>query len=509
MSSRGGELRHGGEHRQGGERRRRAGSSRLALLALVVVSSLVAAAPAAAAEPTFQSASASVAFGEAITLEQRVTLPEGVARVEALVRAGGAGRTFLATIPTPAAGSTTLTYRHETPSGALFPNTPVELGFRVTLEDGTFVDGPTTSVRYEDTRFTWQTLSGSVVRVHWYEGDAAFGRRALDIGEQAVLAATTLLGVEERDPIDFFIYAGRDEFFDIIGPGLQENVGGLALAEIRTLFANIAPSDVADPWVGVVVPHELTHIVFDTATMNPYHEPPHWLNEGLADYLAVGYEAGARGNVERAARDGDLMPLHALVGQFPSTAARFSLAYDESVSAIDYMVRTYGREALVALIRSYAAGVSDDAAFEAALGVDTAGFEASWLDDLGAAAPAPFGPQPAPPGPLPPGWEAAPVPTPGPGASGPVPTAPPSTPGQTDDFVAPVIMGVIVAIVVVLGAGLFVTARGLNRGAPLPTSSGAGAAAETEWDPEIDASSEPEAPDGATPEDDLRGAGSP
>lgn len=458
--------------------------TRLATLVLALVASLGAAAPVAAADPTFEPASASVVFGEGITLEQRVTLPAGVARVEAMVRAGGNGRTFLATLPTPAVGSTTLTYRHATPSGALFPNSPVELGFRITLQDGTFVDGPTTTVRYEDTRFTWQSLTGSVVRVHWYEGNDAFGRRALDIGEEAVLAATTLLGVEERDPIDFFIYAGRDEFYDIIGPGLQENVGGLALAEIRTLFANIGPSDVADPWVGVVVPHELTHIVFDTATSNPYHEPPHWLNEGLADYLAVGYDAGARANVERAARSGDLMPLHALVGQFPSTAERFSLAYDESVSAIDYLVRTHGQEALVALIRSYADGVSDDDAFEAALGVDTAGFEAGWLDDLGAAAPAPFGPQPAPPGPLPPGWEAAPPPTPGPGASGPVPTAPPVIPEGNDDFVAPVIVGVIVALVIVLGAGLLVTARGLNRGAPLPTATGAADSGELDREPE-------------------------
>jgi hypothetical protein len=477
--------RHGGERRHEAARRPSRRWRGLALAALLVGSSFATAAPAAAADPVFQPASASVVFGEAITLEQQVTLTSGVARVEAIVRAGGDGRTFLATIPTPAVGNVTLTYRHATPSGALFPNTPVELGFRVTLDDGTFVDGPTTTVRYEDTRFTWQSLTGSVVRVHWYEGDAAFGRRALDIGERAVISATSLLGVEEKEPIDFYIYAGRDEFYDIIGPGLQENVGGLALAGIRTLFANIGPSAVADPWVGVVVPHELTHIVFDTATTNPYHEPPHWLNEGLADYLAVGYEAGARGNVERAARDGELMPLHALVGQFPSTAARFSLAYDESVSAIDYLVRTHGQEALVALIRSYADGVSDDAAFQAALGVDTAGFEAGWLEDLGVAAPAPFGPQPAPPGPLPPGWEAGPAQTPGPGASGPVPTAPPAIPpAKADDFVEPVIIGIIVAIVIVLGAGLIVTARGLNRGSPLPTSAGAGAMTDDDWDPE-------------------------
>lgn len=504
-----GEARHGRERRQGSERRHRSGRRRSAVALLVTLAAtLLTAAPAAAADPTFQPASATVAFGEAITLEQRATLPAGVARVEALVRTGGGGVTFVATVPNPGAGNVTLTYRHATPLGALFPNTPVDLGFRITLEDGRAIDGPTTSVRYQDTRFTWQTLAGDVVRVHWYEGNAGFGQRALDIGEEAVLAATTLLGVQEDDPIDFFIYAGRDEFYDIIGAGLQENVGGLALAEIRTLFANIAPSEVADPWVGVVVPHELTHVVFDTATSNPYHEPPHWLNEGLADYLAVGYDGGARANVERAARDGDLMPLHALVGQFPSTAARFSLAYDESVSAIDYLVRTHGQQALVSLIRSYADGVSDDAAFSAALGVNAAGFEAGWLEDLGVPAPAPFGPQPAPPGPLPPGWEAAPLQTPGPGASGPVPTFRTPDPGGTGDIVEPIILGIIVAIVIVLGAGLFVTARGLNRGQPLPTSGSLRPEPDDAAGPDVDPNPGPDAaPDHDVPPDDADGRG--
>ena len=54
-----------------------------------------------------------------------------------------------------------------------------------------------------------------------------------------------------------------------------------------------------------------------------------------------------------------------------------------SVSAIDFLIRTYGQDALGGLIRSYADGVSDDLAFEDALGVNVAGFEAAWLADLG------------------------------------------------------------------------------------------------------------------------------
>jgi hypothetical protein len=492
---------------------------RVAVLLLLVVGSLTTAPVVAAADPVFHPAEARSSFGVSIDVEQQVTLPPGIIRVEALVREGAGARTFLATIPTPPAGEAVLTYKRATPFGSLYPNTPVELGFRLTFEDGRTVDGPTTTIRYEDDRFTWQTLQGTHVQVHWIEGSAAFGRRALEIGDRAIEEASTLLGVVETAPIDFYIYGDRTAFYDVIGPGLRENVGGVALPNIRTLFANIAPSAVSDPWVGIVVPHELTHLVFDTATRNAYHEPPHWLNEGLADYLAQGYDAGTRGNVTRAARSGDIMPLHSLVGQFPTTAARFSLAYDESVSAIDYLIRTHGREALVKLIRSYADGVTDDAAFNAALGVDVAGFEAGWLDDLGIEAPVPYGPRPAPAGSLPPGWAAAPTPSLRPGetagqqASGPLRTGGPTGPGAPGDLSNLIAIVVIGFLALVVLAGILIAGRGLNRGDPLVAPRGLEPPEpEPESRPESGPEPEPEreqAPPNAPPDDTVAEAKEP
>ena len=158
-----------------------------------------------------------------------------------------------------------------------------------------------------------------------------------------------------------------------------------------------------------MIPHELTHLVFDTAVRNPYHDPTHWLNEGLAVYLSQGYDQSDRTLVRNAANGGEIIPLPAL-GQFPTRPDKFSLAYAESVSAIDFMVRTYGRSALVKLIGSYAAGVTDEAAFTSALGVGVAAFSDAWLADTGAPRPVPYGPRPDPPGPLPAGWSATPAP---------------------------------------------------------------------------------------------------
>jgi hypothetical protein len=359
-----------------------------------------------AAGVSFGTPSASAVFGTGVTFMQPVTVGGPIQRVELLITFPTALGPLVHEIPVPS-GSGALTLRggwSETADGHLMPNTPVLARWRITPTSGAPVEGPSVSVLYADTRFAWKTISGTLVRLHWYQGSDAFAQQALAVGEKGVQQAADLLGVKETQPIDFFVYAAQAPFYDALGPGTRENVGGQADADIRTMFALIEPSAVGDSWVNVVIPHELTHLVFNTAVRNPYHFPPRWLNEGLAVYLSEGYTPSWRDAVQQAVSQESLLSLAGLTGQFPTSADGFYLAYGESVSAIDFFVRTYGKDHLVELVRSYAAGRTDDEAFTEAIGVNVAGFEAAWLASLGAAAPTRYGPQPAPAGPLPPGW---------------------------------------------------------------------------------------------------------
>jgi hypothetical protein len=201
-------------------------------------------------------------------------------------------------------------------------------------------------------------------------------------------------------PRDQRLRPDQAEFLDAIGPQFTESVGGLANASTRTMFAHIPPGQIDAAWIRIVIPHELTHLVFNTASRNPYHSPPKWLNEGLADYVSQGYDASYRARIADEARSGGIIPLDGLTGSFP-TGDGFYLGYAESVSAVDYLVRTYGTDALVGLIRSYADGRTDDEAFSAALGIDVTAFGEAWLKEIDAKAPTRFGPQPAPSGPVP------------------------------------------------------------------------------------------------------------
>ena len=237
-------------------------------------------------------------------------------------------------------------------------------------DGATPVDGPAVDGRYADDRFDWKTATGDIVRVHWYEGGDAFGAaRPRRSARTASPTRQQLLGVTETEPVDFFIYADQDAFYDALGPGTRENVGGQANADIRTLFALITPR----PDRRRLGRHGRAPRAHPPRVRHGGRQPvplpaalaqrgPGRLPEPGLRRRATGRGRGRRPRRRRSSRS------TASIGQFPTTRRSFCLAYAESVSAVDYLVRTYGQDALVALSARTPTGVTDDEAFTAALG---------------------------------------------------------------------------------------------------------------------------------------------
>jgi hypothetical protein len=420
-----------------------------ALLALLTLAATVGAlpAPVAAQEVVFGQPAAEAELGRPVTFSTQIQAPAAPDGVELLLSRPGERSATVLPAQVRASGSGWLA--EAILEGQVPPNSIFEYRFRLRHADGGVDLGPMAEVIVVDRRFSWRTIAGEIIRLHWYEGGDDFARRALEIGEGAVRDAEELLGVTETEPIDFFIYASEPDLRGALGPGTRENVGGQAHADIRTMFGLIEPHQINSDWVDVLVVHELTHLVFDTATDNLYHSPPRWLNEGVAVYLSEGYNPRWRSVIERAVARDEIIPLDGLGGLFPTTRDQFELAYAESVSAVDFFIETHGESTLWSLVRSYAGGVSDDEAFRAATGDDLASFNAAWMASLGLAVPTPLGPQPGPAGPLPPGWDESEVPATPPAVPGPTPpaaspspalatpaptpTAPPIEPGAETD----------------------------------------------------------------------------
>jgi hypothetical protein len=450
---------------------------RIVAAAVLAACLVVPAAPggARAAGFTFGTPQAESTYDEGITFTVPFESSAPVERVEIRFEYPAARGVFIAPVPLIDSVSHTLTYRLDLASGDhLVPNTTLKVTWAAYAPGS---DEPTLSatetVLYADTSQEWQTLKGSLVVVHWVAGDEAFAKEVQRIGDDAVRSTAKSLGVTETEPIDFFIYPDDASFRTALGPGARENVGGEAHPEIRTLFAELTPEQIHDSWVGVVIPHELVHVVFDTAVDNPYTFPSAWVNEGLAVYLSEGYTPGDRNLVADAVASNTLPPLESLTGNFPRDPNKTYLAYAEAVSAIAYLVDEYGEDALWSLVKAYKEGLTDDEAFTRIIGKDVAAFQDGWLAYLGAREPTRYGPQSAPPGPLPPGWSdtgsGTPPSSPGtgngstaatPAPSGRATTAPGSqgspAQGGGDGIL---ILAAVLAVVLVVVAGMLVARR--------------------------------------------------
>lgn len=393
--------------------------TRLVLAAAAALALLMPAVPARAASFTFAGAGATSTFNAGVDFSISLTADVAPSSIEIQILLPGDTGPYVVSLPTtPRAGTTALHYTLDTSgSGHLMPNTPITATWVAYPQGGAApVSSSPFTYRYSDETQQWKSLRDGIVTVHWTQGSNAFAQNAASVAVKAISTDAAVLGVKETRPVDFFIYADDASFRAALGPGARENVGGEAVTEIRTLFAEFTPNMLTDAWVGITITHELTHQVVDDAMTNPYRSLPRWLNEGFAVYQSEGNAPKYRSQVSAAVSTGDLLPLTALGWQFPTDPTKTVLAYAESVSAVDYIVRQFGKDALVKLILAYKNGPTDDEALQAAIGQDMASFQTAWYGSIGASAPSPFGPQPAPSGPLPSDWTGAAA-SPGPGAS--------------------------------------------------------------------------------------------
>ncbi len=92
--------------------------------------------------------------------------------------------------------------------------------------------------------------------------------------------------------------------------------------------------------VDEVLAHEITHAIIFRALENRVSELPLWLNEGLAKYRSEGLTREDKEIIANAAANGTLIPLNRLAQRFPPD--RVALAYAQSASVVDYLVRKYG-----------------------------------------------------------------------------------------------------------------------------------------------------------------------
>jgi hypothetical protein len=274
----------------------------------------------------------------------------------------------------------------QTEPGNYFPpGTELQYWWKIVDADGNELRTEKETLLYLDNRYDWMTLENERLTLYWYEGSDQFGQ---DLFERANLALDTLendFGVTLEDPIKLFIYANHDDFLGAYSVGAQEWTGGVAFDEYGVVMITVDPREPA--WGTTVTMHEMTHLVIHRATDNPFGGDltlPRWLDEGIAVYSSGEIYTRADFNylLSEAIANNQLMTLRTLSSPFSSDANEAVLSYAQSGAVVDFIVETYGPEAMADLLNALAEGALYDEALQQALGTDTDGLDNAFRASL-------------------------------------------------------------------------------------------------------------------------------
>ena len=301
------------------------------------------------------------------------------------------------------AATTVLSYTWKTNKLSIPPSAPIVYYWDATDADGQTARTDEQMLRYDDLNYDWQKLDNDNLSVWWHNRPAAFGQQVFDIANRAFENSAQLFQAKLDFPIRIIIHNTFAEFKDW-SPYFSEVYAGQAFPELGLTVQIVEGIQSQDQWLNSVIPHEITHLYFYQATDHPLSNPPAWLNEGLAQYFESSDNSAQRRGAERIIRAGGLIPLRALTGGFGNVDQyKVALSYAEGLSAVTYMVDTYGKKGTAKLLAAFKGGKSTEKAFQAAFNRTPEEFQQDWLAALGI--PADLYPTPTP-------WPTlAPIPT--------------------------------------------------------------------------------------------------
>jgi len=323
-----------------------------------------------------ENAHASVKFGEGITFLVTIKASIQIQNVSIVIFDEAQGLTHVQPLEIRADGTTE--YFFDTRQNILRPFTNVRWSYQFTLVDGNTFQSETFFIRYDDDRFTWQTLEAGSIRLHWYNGDANFGQAALNAAQSGLQSISALLPLDLARPVDIFIYVNVSDLRGTLYSESDAWVAGHANSAVGVVMVVIEPGANQSIFMEQRIPHELMHVMLYRSIGPGYNNLPAWLREGTATLAEVNPNPDYDRVLAAAGANNTLIPIRELCASFPPNADTAFLAYAESRSFTHYLQSTYGSAKLLSLVSVYADGVDCEHGTENAYGVSLSKLEMDW-----------------------------------------------------------------------------------------------------------------------------------
>ncbi len=270
-------------------------------------------------------------------------------------------------------------------SGSEPPGARIWWQWRVTDAEGNEQLIERSEAVWLDSSHAWQKISGGSITVHWYEGGQAYGEDMLNSAVGSLQHIDGLIDLAPDGMIDLFLYASYEDMRDAIlfEPGWT---GGQSYGEHNIIILGV-PEGYED-WGKAAIAHELMHNVVDRFTFSCLVRIPTWVHEGLAMVSEGGLGEDGMAMLQRAIDRNTIFPLRSLGGGFPEDEDEAELAYNQSYSVVDFLLRRGDAARMRSLLELLGSGMTADESLQKLYGFNVDGLDAAWRESVGADPPA-------------------------------------------------------------------------------------------------------------------------
>ncbi len=137
----------------------------------------------------------------------------------------------------------------------------------------------------------------------------------------------------------------------------------------------------SDPFsMETIMKHELCHLLLHHHIREA--NLPKWLDEGVCQWVSDGMSeiimTRKQSVLEEAILSGQYISIRALTGRFPRDERYLVLAYEESKSLVEYMISSFGEEAVLSVLNYLQEGADVDEALWRGLSISLNELESRW-----------------------------------------------------------------------------------------------------------------------------------
>ena len=228
-----------------------------------------------------------------------------------------------------------------------------------------------------DSQTGFLLLEKNHIRIIYSPADSNYAKQAMNITGKYLDEISTDLFLTEIKTINIYIAPTRKNFRDFLRGQLPKWTGAFASPSENTMYIRSPRWDQDNDFTTTLV-HELFHLLVHQKM--GITEIPRWLNEGLAIFYADDKRWIMSTAMSKALATRSLIPLSQIDNVLKFHTAKAELAYQESYSAVQYLLATYDIDAVLKILDGLKSNQSMDNCFKMATGSTFHDFELEWIN---------------------------------------------------------------------------------------------------------------------------------